>query len=115
MRGGKRIGGIMSLRVVVVREGDWWVAQGLEWDLAAQGHTVGEALESLKAVVMTQFCLCLEHGLDPRKEAIPAPEQYRIAFDIGIPLKPKPSEHHEQLPEAWMIDALKKAQYRICA
>lgn len=108
--------GALALRIVVVRENDWWVAQGLEWDLAAQGRTVPEALSRLHKTVATQLCLCLENGVEPLSQAVEAPQVFFKAFDEGISMTPKRDmKIEESLPEAWMIDSLDRMQYKLYA
>ena len=53
MRGKSRFR--LSLRIVLYREGDSWVAHCLENDLVGDGETRQEALESLAEAIMIQF------------------------------------------------------------
>ena len=41
--------------VYVYKEGDWYVAQALEVDVASQGETVDEALANLREAVELHF------------------------------------------------------------
>jgi hypothetical protein len=68
--------GPSNIRVVVVRSGDFFVAQGLELDVTAQGGTPDEALERF--------------GVLLRAEAREAAEQGRDLFAIG----PGPAKFH---------------------
>lgn len=65
-----------TIRVVAFREGDLYVAQALEVDVCAQGHTAEDAMKNLRATL--------------RAEADEARVQGRSIFDIG----PAPHAFH---------------------
>ena len=44
-----------QFRAVVWREGDWFVAQCLDLDVASQGETESEALEALSEALAMHF------------------------------------------------------------
>lgn len=44
-----------ELNAVVSQEGDWFVAQCLDVDVASQGETEEEALENLRDALMLHF------------------------------------------------------------
>ena len=44
-----------TLTASVVREGDWYVAQCLEVDIASQGETVDDALDNLREAIELHF------------------------------------------------------------
>lgn len=41
----------MKYRVIVFRDRDWWIAQVLERDFAAQGKTIKKCLESIRDMI----------------------------------------------------------------
>ena len=43
------------IRARIVKEGDWYVAQCLEVDVASQGETEDEALENLREALELHF------------------------------------------------------------
>jgi len=45
----------MQLTAAIVHEGSWYVARCLEVEVASQGHTVEEALASLKEALELYF------------------------------------------------------------
>jgi predicted RNase H-like HicB family nuclease len=57
------------LRYIVFSDNGFWVAQGLEADICAQGKTAAEACERFEATA--------------RAEAFEANEEGRTLFDIG--------------------------------
>lgn len=58
----------------VWREGDWYVSQCLELDLASQGHTEDEALDNLREALELHF----DH---PRPTRLP--EIRKIEVEVG--------------------------------
>ena len=44
-----------AFTVSVCREGDWYVAQALETDVASQGETFDEALDNLREALELHF------------------------------------------------------------
>jgi predicted RNase H-like HicB family nuclease len=46
-----------TLTATVLREGDWYVAQCLEVDVASQGESVDEALANLREALEVHFTL----------------------------------------------------------
>lgn len=55
------MGNTNSLRVIVFKEGDVWIAQGLELDVSAQGPDLKAVKERFLATLRSEF----EHG-DPQ-------------------------------------------------
>ncbi len=53
-----------NLRVVVLQQGDIYVAQCLEYDVCAQGKTEEEAMKGLRAVLIAERDLAREEGRD---------------------------------------------------
>ena len=66
----------------VFREGEWYVAQALEVDVASQGQTVDDALANLREALVLHF-----------EPPVPtaAPELRRIEIEVGA-LAPLGSE-----------------------
>ena len=64
------------LRVLLLREGATWVAQCLEYDIAAQGSTIAEAQEALVRTLAGYA----RRGLSSLS---PAPGQYWEQFEIA--------------------------------
>ena len=44
-----------NFNAVIVKEGDWYVAQCLEVDVASQGKTEDEAMENLNEALLLHF------------------------------------------------------------
>ncbi len=58
----------------VWQEGEWWVAQALEVDVASQGETLDLALANLSEALALYF----EHPM-----ATPPPEIHRVRAVVG--------------------------------
>jgi predicted RNase H-like HicB family nuclease len=52
----------ISLRAVVYREGDWWIAHCLELDLVAEGKSALEAFKNLNDLTNTQIETAIREG-----------------------------------------------------
>ena len=46
---------IQNFNAVIVKEGDWYIAQCLEVDVASQGETEDEALKNLNEALLLHF------------------------------------------------------------
>jgi hypothetical protein len=77
------------IRVLLLKEGtdSSWVAQGLDYDMAAQGESIGEALENFQAVFQGQVALDLQKGREPLTGKKQAPSWYWRALEEAKPLK----------------------------
>lgn len=62
-------------------EGKTWIAQGLEYDIAAQGKTLKEAQEAFNRMFITKIILDLNNGVDPLSQLSEAPEEYQQMFN----------------------------------
>jgi hypothetical protein len=70
-----------EIRVVVYREGDHYVAQGLEFDICVQAGSLDELQERFSRTAFATLAVCLERGTDPR-EAVPrAPAEFWEMFE----------------------------------
>ncbi|MCC6123386.1 MAG: hypothetical protein IT426_00340 [Pirellulales bacterium] len=72
----------ISLRAVVYREGNWWIAHCLELDLVAEGKSALEAFKNLNDITNTQIETAIQEG---NLEAIltPAPPNIWSMFFHG--------------------------------
>jgi predicted RNase H-like HicB family nuclease len=69
------------LNVVIHRDGDFWVAQGLEHDIAAQGATIQEAKDNFRSTLETQIHFDILDGKQPLEDVGPAPPHYRVGLE----------------------------------
>lgn len=99
------------MRVLLLKEDDLWVAQCLEYDIAAQGPTVDAAKEAFVRAFAAQIAVALHHGEEPLATFGPAPRYYWDRFSeaqrLAEPIRiPDPIE--TPIPPAFMINAMQK-------
>jgi hypothetical protein len=80
-----------------------WVVRGLEHDLTAEAHTIGQALRSVTRLVLAHAEFDVRHHLDPLSAFPAAAQSYWNAYAAGTPIP------LEQLgvvaPDGWDIHA----------
>ena len=64
------------VRVLVLRDGDAWVAQCIEYDIGAQASTVDELTERLSLTLDAEMQHTLEQGGSPFAGIPPAPSHF---------------------------------------
>ena len=72
---------MVTLRVLVLREGTHYVAQCLDPDVAGQGSDVGSALRELARVLYLRAVVAEEMGVEPFADLGPAPRAYQDAWE----------------------------------
>jgi hypothetical protein len=77
----------ITLSVLLLVEGESWVAQCLEYDIVAQGKTPRKALESFGWVIGAQVLLDKQRRRKPLSTFERAPERFWEKFKDGIPLR----------------------------
>lgn len=66
------------MTVLLLKEGDQWVAQCLEHDIAAQGKEIDDALTAFAVIWRAQLLEDVNDGREPFSTSGPAPEHYFI-------------------------------------
>jgi predicted RNase H-like HicB family nuclease len=78
-----------QIRAVVLQEGDWWVAQCLDYDIATQAKTIAELYDELERVLMGHMVMAREAGVAPFSGIPRAPKRYWDLFrDARLKLEP---------------------------
>jgi hypothetical protein len=77
----------IMLSVLFLKEGDTWVGQCLEHDIAAQGKTFAAAKSALTKTIAGQIFLDGSRGQSGLSAIKPAPDYYRQKFDGAEPLR----------------------------
>lgn len=75
-----------KLRVLFLREEDgagehWWVAQCVDFDMAAQGRTFADAAYEFERAAMSRIAIASELGVDPFAGLPKAPPEIEEAFE----------------------------------
>lgn len=86
----------LRIRAVILEDGDLWAVQGLDYDIAAQGDSVHEAMQSFQRVVIAQVLLDLEKKRIPFADIPKAPDEFWEMFDEGVLV----SDPHKHEPPA---------------
>ena len=74
------------LRVLLLQEGNFWVAQCIDKDIAAQGLDPDGARRSFLRTLGAQVRLDLERGLTPLENIPRAPDWYFYAYEEATEL-----------------------------
>lgn len=104
-----------SVSVLLFQEGNLWVAQGLEHDIAAQGATIGDAKRSFERVFVGQILVDIHHDKEPLSGIQAAPKKYWDMFEHGERLGDRrPFYMPPGIPPAFVIAAAAE-DFRISA
>ena len=71
---------------VLLKEASAWVAQGLEYDIAAQGKTIRDAMLAFERTVVGHIVLDLQNNRQPLSALPKAPRFYWNQYEQGEPL-----------------------------
>jgi hypothetical protein len=63
-----------------------WVVRGLEHDLSAEAHTIGQALRSITRLLLAHAESDMRQQLDPLSAFPPAAQTYWNAYAAGTPI-----------------------------
>jgi hypothetical protein len=64
------------IRAVVFREGDWWIIQLLEYDLATQVRLLEDVPGTFRRLILGQMAANAEMGTEPFHGFSKAPKRY---------------------------------------
>lgn len=88
------MGAVMTetIRAVAFREGAWWVAQCLEYDIATQAKSLEALVYEVERILAAYFVVAEREGLEPFQNIPKAPkrfwEMYRAAKMRIAPVEP---------------------------
>jgi hypothetical protein len=104
----------IKMSILIQQEHDIWVVQGLEHDIAAQGKTLKEAIQSFHCVLAGQIHLDMENQREPLQGFEQAPDEYWAKFKEALPLgKPENEKAPFTLPP--MFNPMAHPEMRIFA
>jgi hypothetical protein len=69
-----------KIRTILFREGGWWVAQCLDFDIAAQAKTEKDLLHELERLLVGRVMASEKLGVEPFQGLPPAPRRYWEMF-----------------------------------
>lgn len=79
----------LQIKAVVFKDGDWWIAQCLEHDIAAQAKTPKDLAYEIQRALIGHFIVSKQEGLIPFENLPKAPEKYWQLFANSLQLSPK--------------------------
>ena len=77
----------IMVRVLFMQEGDYWVAQCIDYDIAAQGKTMQGTKEAFEKTIIGQIVVDIKNDRPPLFDIHSAPEFYQKKFNAGEQLK----------------------------
>ena len=101
-----------SVSILLRKEGvggqSGWVAQCLEYDIAAQGETIAEAKTALEKTFVGQIVVDIAHNKQPLEGIKKAPKEYWNDFKKAEQLADnrRPFYLPETIPPAFVIQAV---------
>ena len=107
------MGGGSRVHVVVFREGDWWVGQCLEYDIATQAKTLTDLHYEVGRLLVGHYAVAIERGWTPFESVPPAPARHWRLFEEAkrLDLEPVPFRVHMSLPDAIPTPDLRLAEF----
>jgi hypothetical protein len=79
----------LNLRAVLFQEEGWWVAQCLEYALAAQARTQADVVYEIERLLVGRILIGAEKGCLPFAGLPPAPRRFWKMFELAEPLAPE--------------------------
>jgi hypothetical protein len=73
------------LKVLLLKDNGPWIVICLQHDIVAQGESPTKALEAFNWTYWTQVLLDRKKGIEPLSQVEPAPQEYWVRFDQGLP------------------------------
>jgi len=73
---------MLHLRILVLQDGPWWVAQCLEYDLGAEAKSLDDALYEMEKTIVGQIFFDIKHDRVPFSTLPPAPARYVELFHM---------------------------------
>ena len=70
-----------EVKVLLISEGERWVAQCLEYDFAAQGKTMSKAMDCFSKSFAGQIYIDIDNGKEPLEDFTAAPVEYWDVFN----------------------------------
>ncbi len=65
-----------ELNLLIFKEDDWWIAQFLEYDIAAQARTLSDVQYEIQRVLVGRVTMAEKLNIDPFEGLAPAPKEY---------------------------------------
>ena len=93
----------LKIRAVLFQEEGWWVAQCLEYDIAAQARTQDDLLYELERLLVGRILVSAAKSQQPFENLPSAPRRYWTMYEeaepISTPLLPFRQGDFQVLPD----------------
>ena len=93
----------ITIRVVVFKDNDVWVAQCLEYDIGAQADSIDALTARLNAVLKAEFKESMERHEMPFAGIAPAPQRFQMMWEH----RTRSLTIKSMSPPAWLINKAK--------
>lgn len=96
----------MRIRVVVFKDADWWIIQGLDYDFATVVRHLEDVPGEIQRWLSVLFAACRHLGVEPFYGYSPAPRRFWRMYEQAAPwAEPlSPIELPESLGSAPVVD-----------
>ncbi len=81
------VGPPARLDILVMKEGEWWVAQCLQYDLTAQSRALSDLKYAFEYALVGHIVTSVENNLEPFEQLPPAPQMYWDAWRRALPVE----------------------------
>src|SRR5262245_9190583 len=78
-----------SLSAVLYEQGEWWIAQCLEYDITTQARSLPELQYEIERVVFAHVCASLVEGRKPFEGLNEAPQKFWRMWEVGSRIERK--------------------------
>lgn len=76
------------IRAVAFKEGDWWVAQCLDYDLATQARGLKELIDEVQRLLASHLLLARRERVEPFAGIGRAPQRFWDLYEQGAHVAP---------------------------
>ena len=97
--------GNFTISVLAFQEGEWWSAQCLQYDVAAQAKSLPDLFYELERTLMGYFVVATELGETPFAGIGPAPQKFWDIFQES-PIRVEHTRMPFRLPQSLPLDFL---------
>jgi hypothetical protein len=102
----------ITLRAIAFQEGEFWSAQCLEYDIAAQAKKLTDLFHELRRVVAAHVVVCRELGRDPFDGLAQAPRYFWDLWDrANVRIETDDDDQETDITPA-ILPAIKLAETR---
>jgi len=71
-----------QLNLFIFKEDDWWIAQCLDYDIAAQARSLSDVQYEFQRILIGRIVMAEKLNIDPFEGLFPAPEGYlKMVYD----------------------------------